>query len=217
MSKPRILVFASGTPESGGSGFENLVHATQAGSLYANIVAVVSNHEEGGVRMRADRLGIPCVFFPPPWSGEYYTKIVNRFGVDFFALSGWLKRVEGLDPKVTFNIHPGPLPQFGGKGMHGHHIHEAVIAAYQRGEIAHSAVSMHYVTQEFDQGPLFFELCVPITSYDTPSTLAQKVNRLEHEWQPEITNLVVQGQIYWDGTNPATLVCPDGYQIRRHV
>jgi folate-dependent phosphoribosylglycinamide formyltransferase PurN len=125
---------------------------------------------------------------------------------DFVALCGWLKLVAGLDPKTTFNIHPGPLPEFGGKGLWGHFVHEAVLKAYKQGKITHSAVSMHFVTPEFDEGPVFFTHPVPIEPDDTPETLAARVNQAEHEWQPKIANKVVHGEIAWDGKSPESLM-----------
>ena len=211
MPLPRLLVFASGSAEGGGSGFEKLVEATRTGVLQAEIVGVVSNHEHGGVRKRADRLGIPFFHFAGPWAAEQYQHIARWSGAEFFALSGWLKLVKGLDPstpfnsRTVFNIHPGPLPDFGGPGMHGHHVHEAVMAAYRRGQVDFSAVSMHFVTEDYDRGPLFFQYDVPINEDDSSETLAQRVNQAEHNVQALITNLVVHREITWDGVNPASL------------
>ncbi len=199
--KPRLLILASGTPDGGGSGFENLVQNVTA----ADMVGVVSNHEHGGVRERAERLGIPFLYFPGPYTAENYQKIVKETGADFVALSGWLKLVAGLDPKTTFNIHPGPLPEFGGKGLWGRFVHEAVLKAYKEGRITESAVSMHFVTPEFDEGPVFFSHPVPILPDDTPETLAERVQAAEKEWQPKITDKVVQGQITWDGIHRDSL------------
>jgi phosphoribosylglycinamide formyltransferase-1 len=120
----------------------------------AEIIGVVSHIEHGGVRERADRLGIPFIYFPAPHTAERYQEIVKD--ADFIALSGWMRLVAGLDPRVTFNIHPGPLPEFGGKGLYGNFVHEAVLKAYREGRITSSAVSMHFVTPEFDEGPVFF-------------------------------------------------------------
>ncbi len=219
MNKPRILVFASGSATGGGSGFEQLVTASRGGPLDANIVAVVSNHEHGGVRQRADKLNIPFVYFHQPFTGEEYQHWAQIWEADFCALSGWLKKVSGLDPatnfnsKTVFNIHPGPLPQFGGPGLYGHHVHEAVIAAFKRHEITHSAVSMHFVTAEYDQGPVFLNYRVKINEDETAESLAHRVNDAEHYYQPRITNLVVNGRISWDGINPDSLICPHGYAI----
>ncbi len=213
MYKPRLLIFASGTATGGGSGFENLVRASRVtgGDLSADIVGVVSNHESGGVRERADKLGVPFIHFPRPWFAECYWKIAQESHADFFALSGWLKRVVGLPPRTTVNIHPGPLPKFGGDGKYGHYVHEAVMAAFRRGEITHSAICMHFVTPEYDRGPLFFQYKVKIREDDTPESLAERVNQHEHMWQSTITDLVVRGVISWDGVNPESLRYPAWY------
>jgi len=210
----KLLAFASGSATGGGSGFENLVRASRDGRLDADIVGVVSNHLEGGVQRRAVELGIPFTFFGKPQTAERYREIALESGAEFFALSGWLKKVSGLDlstpfnPRTVFNIHPGPLPTFGGPGMHGHHVHEAVMAAFGRGEVSDSAVTMHFVTPEYDKGPVFFRHFVGITKIDTAETLARNVNQVEHEWQPIITNLVLKGDISWDGVNPESLKVP---------
>lgn len=211
MAKAKILVFASGSATGGGSGFENLVKSTDTGILDAQIVGVVSNHKEGGVRERASKLMIPFIHFPAPWGANEYWRIAKESGAQYFALSGWLKQVVGLDTRYTFNIHPGPLPEFGGKGMHGHHVHEAVMAAYAAGRVTESAVTMHFVTEEYDRGPVFFRCHVPISRSDTPESLAARVNAFEHEWQPAITNMVVNGQISWNGVNHSSLQVPQGY------
>ena len=227
MIKPKILVFASGSADGEGSGFEKLVEASRDGRLNAEIVAVVSNHANGGGRERADRLQIPFIHFPKPWTGERYQEIAEVTGMvrgaNFFALSGWLKLVSGLDPttrfnsKTVFNIHPGPLPKFGGPGLYGHHVHEAVIAAFKRGEITHSAVSMHFVSEEYDRGPLFFHLEVKIKDADTAETLGKRMNQYEHFYQPLVTNMVVNGLISWDGVNPNSLTFPSGYTMARFL
>ncbi len=206
MIKPKLIIFASGTKNGGGSGFENLVNAERNGILNADIVAVVSNHEHGGVRERANRLHVPFVYFPAPWTAKKYQEIIK--GSDFVALSGWLKMVEDLDPKTTFNIHPGPLPRFGGDGMYGHYVHEAVMGAYEKGWVKNSAVSMHFVTDGYDRGPIFFSQSVPILPDDTAETLAKRVNEAEHKWQPIVTDQVLSGKISWDGVNSKTLVSP---------
>jgi phosphoribosylglycinamide formyltransferase-1 len=206
----KLLIFASGTATGGGSGFQKLVENARAGVLRAEIVGVVSNYEYGGVRQRADALSIPFIFFQGPWTEEEYEKIVRENQADYVALSGWLKIVSGLDPRRTINIHPGPLPEFGGSGLYGHHVHEAVLAAYRAGKITHSAVSMHFVTKEYDRGPVFFEYPVDILPEDTAETLAARVNAIEHEWQARITDMVIRGDISWDGKNPASLKVPGG-------
>lgn len=205
---PQLLVFASGTKDGGGSGFRNLVATSRDGRLDAEIIGVVSNHEHGGVRRHADELGVPFIHFGGG-SAAAYQELVAKYKPDFIALSGWLKLVSGLDPRTTFNIHPGPLPQFGGPGLYGLHVHAAVMKAYKRGEVTHSAVSMHFVTPEYDEGPIFFSHPVEILPNDTPDTLGARINKAEHEWQPIITNKVVHSKIRWGGIDPDSLVIED--------
>src|SRR3989338_5086190 len=111
MSKPKLIIFASGKRSGGGSGFENLERSKD---LDADIVAVVSNHERGGVHERAAQLGIPFIYFPGPYDAEHYQEVVRKsFEAEpaplegeaslmgWVALSGWLKHVSGLDPART--------------------------------------------------------------------------------------------------------------------
>jgi phosphoribosylglycinamide formyltransferase-1 len=195
--KPNILVFASGTKNGGGSGFELMVKAARAEPpiLNAWICAVVTNHFAGGVWQKAEALGVRAEYWAGPYLAGGYQNLVKYFNADYVMLSGWLKLVAGLDPARTINIHPGPLPRFGGPNLYGHYVHEAVLAAYHRGEITHSAATMHFVDAKYDRGPLFFAMPVAIEPGDTPETLAAKVNRVEHEWQARVLNYVVQGQV----------------------
>ncbi len=219
--RPRLIVFASGTKDGGGSGFENLVRSPE---LDADIVAVVSNHEHGGVRARAERLGIPFIHFDPAAQSNIlenvrmsYREVVEGTGAVWVALSGWLRKVEGLDPRKTFNIHPALLSfqngRFGGKGMYGHHIHEAVKAALDAGEVTESGFSMHFTTDEYDRGPIMYEHHVPLVRGMTADDIARTVNAAEHEWQPRITNMVVHGEIRWDGTDPESLTVPKALKL----
>ena len=207
--KSQIIIFASGKRSGGGSGFENLARSKD---LDADIVAVVSNHERGGVHERAMQLGIPFVYFPEPYDAEHYQKIVADSGAEWVALSGWLRQVKGLNPQKTFNIHPALLSQldgrFGGHGMYGNHIHGAVKVALDAGEITESGFTMHFVTDEMDRGPAFFEKRIPLKQGMSVEEIAKAVNNAEHEWQPRITNMVVHGKIRWDGKDSTTLVVP---------
>ena len=213
----RIIVFASGASKGGGSGFQELVENSQTGVLHAHIVAVVSNYERGCVREKAEALGIPFVYFPGPWEVEEYKRIVEEHKPDLVSLSGWLKLVHGLPPRLTINIHPAPLPRFGGKGMYGHHVHGAAIEAFKSREAERSAVTMHFVTEKYDEGPIFFQYPVFIQDDDTPLTLAARVNKIEHAWQSFITNLVLEGDISWDGKNKKSLIVPSWYTFHKPV
>lgn len=211
--RPKLIVLASGKRSGGGSGFENLARSPE---LDADIVAVVSNHERGGVHERAMQLGVPFIYFPGPYDAEHYASVLQKTGIEkdelWVALSGWLRQVQGLNPAHTINIHPALLSQLGGKfgghGMYGNHIHEAVKTALDAGEITESGFTMHFVTDEMDRGPAFFEKRVPLKQGMTAEEIGKVVNDAEHEWQPRITNMVVHGEIAWDGEHPETLVVP---------
>ena len=151
-NKPRVLVFASGDKDGGGSGFREMVEyaRTTPAVLNAEIVAVVSNHLNGGVRKIAKEFKIPFRHFQDKFDEKAYQDVVWRYSSDFVMLSGWLKLVKGLDPATTINIHPGPLPAYGGSGMYGHFVHEAVIEDFKAGKITQSAVTMHFVDEEYD-------------------------------------------------------------------
>ncbi|MFC1700871.1 formyltransferase family protein [Patescibacteria group bacterium] len=205
---PKIIIFASGTKNGGGSGFQELVENSRTGILDAEIISVVSNYKEGGVQKKAKKLDVPFKYMSAPWSAEQYQELIKK--ADWVILSGWLKLAKGLNPQKTINIHPGPLPKFGGNGMYGHYVHEAVIKAYQKGEIKNSAVSMHFVTEKYDEGPIFFQYPVMIRKDDTSETLSARVNKIEHAWQSFITNLIIHEQIKWDGKK---LVVPSWYRF----
>lgn len=202
--KPKLLIFAGGTSRGGGSGFENYVTASRSGQLDADVVGVVSSHEHGGVRERARRLGVRFAYLSRNFNSESaYRALCDVFKPDYIALSGWLLKTQGLDPRTTFNIHPAPLPRF--SGLYGKKLREAVYEVFCRGEIEHSEVCMHFVTDEYDAGPVFFSHPVPINPDDTAETLQLRVQRAEHEWQPRIAQLVISGSITWDGKDPLSL------------
>ncbi len=197
----RVLVFASGDEKGGGSGFQELVEfsRTRPPVLDAQIIGVISNHEDGGVCRRADALHIPFEYWPGPYDDKGYRAFVEKYRADFVMCSGWLKFVRGLDPARTVNIHPGPLPRVGGAGMYGHHVHEGVMAAYRRGEITQSAVTMHFVDEAaYDHGPIIFQMPVLIRPEDDAESLAKRVNEKERAWQSYILNLVVHRHIYFE-------------------
>jgi phosphoribosylglycinamide formyltransferase-1 len=203
ITRKRILVFSSGTKDSGGSGFQEMVEQSRTTPpiLDADIVGVISNHAHGGVFQKAQKLGVPFEHWTGPFDTESYQELIREYQADFVMLSGWLKLVAGLNPAKTVNIHPGPLPEFGGPGMYGHHVHEAVIRAFRERRIISSAVTMHFVTEKFDEGPIIFQLPVLIRPEDTPDSLAARVNEKERAWQSFVLNRVVHGRI---------MLMPDG-------
>lgn len=199
---PGILVFASGTPDGGGSGLRWLIHGSQTGLLQAEITGVVSNHEHGGVRRIADQFKRPFVHLPGrnP-TAEEYRAIRDRFQPDLIAFSGWVVFVRGIN---GVNIHPGKVPETAGR--HGDGVHKKALELYQQGVITCTAVTMHAILEEdntdidktrYDTGPILFQMPVYIEPTDTAESLGARVNRVEHGWQTWVTNLIVQGVIGW--------------------
>lgn len=201
--KKRLLVFNSGS----GSGAQELVENARSGILQAEIVGFVVSSEKCKCIERAKNLGIPYIIMTS-YEAEDYQKIMKEFRPDFIALSGWLKLVVGLDPQTTFNIHPGPLPKYGGKGKWGEHVHKAVIHDATFEGLEKSEVTMHFVNGVYDDGPVFFRYPIWIRDNDTADTLGARVNKIEHAWQSYVTNLVITGQIHWDGVDKESLVVP---------
>jgi phosphoribosylglycinamide formyltransferase-1 len=93
-------------------------------------------------------------------------------------------------PKKIINIHPALLPKYGGKGMFGNKVHEAVIAAHE----AESGITIHYVDEVYDHGEIIFQACCPVAAGDTPETLAQKIHLLEHAHYPAIISILTEKQ-----------------------
>lgn len=209
--RKRLLILASGTEHNGGSGVENLIRQSKDVLWQADIIGVVSHHPMGGVKQRMENLydegcTIPFIYLTPPFNREQYQWLVEETTPDFIALSGWVKPVIGLDPRTTFNIHPGPLPNFGGKGMYGSNVHTAVFESFRRGEITHTEVCMHFVTENYDEGPVFFRRKIPLDGIESPETLATIVNNVEHFWQPIVTAQILCNAISWDGHYRSSLV-----------
>eukprot|EP01066_Platyproteum_vivax_P009811 Platyproteum_vivax@DN4347_c0_g1_i1.p2 len=222
---PKLIIFASGTKTGGGSGFLKLVEHVERGNLLVEVVAVVSNWGSGGVSKKAAASNVPFEHFRAPHTAQRYEELVEKYSAEWVAMSGWLKLVPmrqghnttGLHPSRTFNIHPGPLPTFGGPGMWGAHIHSAVAAALQRGELAATQVTMHFMTAEYDRGPVFLRVNVPLETGDSAETVAQKANSKEHEVQWIGTQAVVSGLVKWDGADPATLQLPSDWEYLDNV
>lgn len=226
--RKKLIVFASGTEQGGGSGFKQLARYAAGGGASYEVCAVVSHHEHGGVRIKADELSIPFEYFPRPHESIGYRDLVTKYRADYAALSGWMRFVEGLDPARTINIHPSLLSfrqgRFGGKGMYGHKVHEAVHEALHKGEldqltngkdgvhaIAHSGFTMHFVTNRYDDpDTTFAEVRVAIDRSMSPDTIQDLVKKAEHMWQPILTDMVTSGKIRYED---AKVVAPIGYGL----
>lgn len=182
-----IGVLASG----GGSNFESLALAAREGRIPGvDVRLLLSNKPAVGALDRARRLGIEAMVLDPKDFKDraaYYERAaeeLDRRGVRVVCLAGYLLKVEPnfirRFPGRILNIHPALLPKFGGKGMYGHFVHEAVLAA---GE-AESGCTVHLVDEEFDHGPVLAQARVPVLAGDTPTKLAARVLEQEHRLYP---------------------------------
>lgn len=178
-----IAIFASGE----GSNAEAIARYF-AGSDIAQIKIVLSNREKAGVHSRMASLGIETMTFSrDQWNdGTAIAATLKNAGIDLIVLAGFLYRIEApiieAFPGRIVNIHPSLLPKFGGAGMWGHHVHEAVIAA---GE-SETGITIHHVTAEIDGGEILFQAKCPVLPDDTPETLATRVHALEHAHYPVV-------------------------------
>jgi phosphoribosylglycinamide formyltransferase-1 len=197
----RIGVLASGR----GSNFAALIRAIQEGRLRAEIRVLVSNRKGAGALDIAREHGIPAVFLSPKGyaSPEEYDRaimeVLETYGVNFVALAGYMRYITpGFVQKFRHrmvNIHPALLPSFGGKGMYGIHVHEAVL---ERG-CKVTGVTVHIVDEQYDHGPIVLQRCVPVMEEDTPETLAARVLEQEHQVYAEALQLFAEDRVRVEG------------------
>jgi len=188
MPKLNLAVFVSG----GGTNLQSIIDAVGAGKLDADIRLVLSNKSDAYGLTRARNAGIPTAVisskdFPDRDAFiERFLGILDEHNVDFIALAGYLRKIplEIIDRYRSriVNIHPGPLPDFGGKGMYGIRVHEAVLEA----GLKETCVTIHYVTEGYDEGAVIATRAVPVLPDDTPEILQKRVLKVEHELYPEV-------------------------------
>jgi len=178
-----LAIFASGS----GSNAENIIkHFHNEPQI--RVSCVCTNRPDAYVIDRARKYNVPVLIFTR--TDFYHTDIVLNYlinyKIDWIILAGflWLVPTYLIDhfPNRIINIHPALLPKFGGKGMYGHHVHQAVIE--QKETV--SGISIHYVNHEYDQGSTIFQANCTVDPSDTPDSLAAKVHQLEYEHFPKI-------------------------------
>ncbi len=180
---PKIALFASGS----GSNVENIVRYF-AGKKTVDFPLILSNKQDAFVHERAKMLGVPSVTFSRDEfaDGRKIVSLLDKYEVDFIVLAGFLLKVSlpilEAYPNKIINIHPALLPKFGGKGMYGHHVHQAVVVA---GE-THSGITIHYVNEQYDEGSIIFQATCEVSAGDTPDMVADKVHALEYRYFPEV-------------------------------
>jgi phosphoribosylglycinamide formyltransferase-1 len=191
MNKKNIAIFASG----GGSNALALMryfnnHAT------IQVALVVSNNPSAGVFQKAADEGVPAILLSKNemQATEKVLGILQDKQIDFIVLAGYLLLIPAylVDhfPNKIINIHPALLPKYGGKGMHGMHVHEAVFAAKE----PESGITIHFVNNEYDKGAVIFQAKVALTETDTAPMIAEKVLALEHYYLPRVVEKVLLSQ-----------------------
>lgn len=192
-SVSRIAVLASG----GGSNLQSIldhfssVPVRDAGA----VVLVASNRAESGAITRAEESGIATHVIGDFADGAALLSVLQAAQIDLLVLAGYLKLVPAEVVHAfkgrMLNVHPAMLPAFGGHGMYGQRVHEAVIASGAR----FTGVTVHFVDEEFDRGAIAAQWPVPVLSDDTPQTLAARVLRTEHAFFPVVIEAVAAGQL----------------------
>jgi phosphoribosylglycinamide formyltransferase 1 len=189
MQKKRIAIFASGN----GTNAMNLIHFFKS-SKEAEIGFVLSNRAEAGVLEKAKSEGIEVVVVSNEYvqEGDPLVLICKERAIDLIVLAGFLRKIPDQlirnYPNKIVNIHPALLPNYGGKGMYGDHVHQAVLAA---GE-SESGISIHLVNEHFDEGKLLAQFNCPVEISDTLESLRQRVQELEHRHYAEVINDLVK-------------------------
>ncbi|HTN08621.1 phosphoribosylglycinamide formyltransferase [Agriterribacter sp.] len=188
----RIAIFASGT----GSNAQKIIdHFRKHPSI--SVALIASNKPGAGVLDIAEKESIPSLIIEKErfFRGDSYISDLKTGGIQWIILAGFLWKVPvpliNAFPGRIINIHPALLPKYGGKGMYGHFVHEAVIAAKEK----ESGITIHYVDEQFDHGKPVFQVTCPVSDTDTPETLAKKIQVLEHTHYPEVIARIINTNV----------------------
>jgi phosphoribosylglycinamide formyltransferase len=196
----RVAVFVSG----GGSNMRALHAAMLDGRVDASVAVVVSNSIDcGGIQWANDN-GLPTLRYPPSkqqreanegLSPDALVEKLESLGVTHVCLAGYLRLIppelcRRYENKML-NVHPALLPAFGGKGMHGLAVHEAVVASGAR----FTGPTIHFVNEKFDDGKILAQRVVPVFPTDTPQDVAKRVLEKEHEVFPHALAALVEGRV----------------------
>jgi len=196
----RLAVLLSG----GGTTLQNFLERIRAGTLPARVVAVISSRADAYGLVRAREAGIPTAVVPSrryrkDWNAmsRAITAELDRHRPDLIALAGYMcfyhipPHYEGR----VMNIHPALLPAFGGQGMYGHTVHEAVLAYGCKV----SGCTVHFADNRYDHGPIIIQRTCPVYDDDTPETLQKRVFAEECEAYPEAIRLFAEGRLRIEG------------------
>jgi phosphoribosylglycinamide formyltransferase-1 len=200
----RIAILVSGV--SRGSNMRAIIEACRDGRIPdSTVVAVVGARDDAPAMHNARALGVdtavvnPREFPDPDMYGDALLWVLQKAQPDLICLAGYMRllpaRVVQAYPMRIMNIHPALLPLFGGKGMYGLKVHQAVLESGMKV----TGCTVHFVDEQYDTGPIILQRCVPIRSDDTPETLAARVLPVEHETYLEAIRLFVQGRLRVEG------------------
>ena len=177
----RVAVAVSGR----GSNLEALLRALETDAP-ARVVLVVSNRADAGGLHHARAHGVPAEVLSDPADAAEWLALLERHRADLLVLAGFVKLVPAAViaryRHRILNIHPALLPAFGGRGMYGRHVHEAVLRSGAR----ESGATVHLVDEVYDRGPILAQARVPVLRDDTPETLAARVLEVEHRLLPAV-------------------------------
>ncbi len=196
MARPRLVVLVS----AGGTTLQNLLFRTADGRLNAAITGVVSSDPAAFAVSRAGRAGVPVAVVGRNPDDDFSARVfaaVDDFTPDLVVMAGWLHllRIPPAYRHRVLNIHPSLLPAFGGKGMYGRHVHEAVLAYGAKV----SGCTVHFADDTYDTGPVVVQRAVPVLGDDTPETLAARVYDAECGALPEAISRIAAGGWRVDG------------------
>ncbi|WP_337420078.1 phosphoribosylglycinamide formyltransferase [Phocaeicola sp.] len=177
----KIAILASGE----GTNAERIIRYF-TGYATIEVAVVIASRPTAHVIERAHTLNVPCeVIIPQDFAAGKGLEVLKNYGIDFVVLAGFLSRIpdDVLHDyaRRIVNIHPSLLPKFGGKGMYGMHVHEAVLAAGEH----ESGITIQYINEHYDEGDIIFQAKCPVLPGDTPETLAQRVHALEYTYYPQ--------------------------------
>ncbi len=184
----QIAIFASGT----GSNAQKIIEHFR-GSSKAKIALIVSNKSEAGVLKIAEENDIPTLILEKEkfFRGNGYIVELKENKIDFIVLAGFLWKIPAVllkaYPKRIINIHPALLPKYGGKGMYGSYVHEAVLTAKEK----ESGITIHYVDEHYDNGDIILQIKCPVLENDNAASLAHRIHALEHANYPVIIEELV--------------------------
>ena len=184
-----LVIFASGA----GSNAQQIINYFK-NSQQASVGLIVCNKPGAGVISIAEKEHIPVLQIDKErfFKGDAYLPELKQAHTDLIVLAGFLWKIPQVlinaFPRRIVNIHPALLPKFGGKGMYGQYVHEAILTA---GEVE-SGITIHYVDEQYDNGDIIFQTACPILEKDTPETLAQRIHSLEHLHYPIVIDEILK-------------------------